>query len=101
VVLTVSELARNRRERALEAARTRAEESRRKAGEERLRIARELHDVLAHNISLINVQAGVTLHLIDEQPNASTRPTSTISRPTPPPPWRSQHCPPWPTCGMR
>jgi len=68
VVLAVSEVARSRRERALEAARTRAEESRRKAGEERLRIARELHDVLAHNISLINVQAGVALHLIDEQP---------------------------------
>jgi signal transduction histidine kinase len=41
---------------------------RRRAGEERLRIARELHDVLAHNISLINVQAGVALHLMEEQP---------------------------------
>jgi signal transduction histidine kinase len=55
----------------LEAARTRAEEDRRRAGEERLRIARELHDVLAHNISLINVQAGVALHLMDEQPGQS------------------------------
>ena len=35
---------------------------------ERLRIARELHDVLAHNISLINVQSGVALHLLDERP---------------------------------
>ena len=34
-----------------------------------MRIARELHDVLAHNISLINVQAGVALHLMDEQPD--------------------------------
>jgi len=33
-----------------------------------LRIAREVHDVVAHNVSLINVQAGVALHLIDEQP---------------------------------
>jgi signal transduction histidine kinase len=68
VLLTVAEIARSRRERALELARTRAEQSRRRASEERLRIARELHDVLAHNISLINVQAGVALHLMDEQP---------------------------------
>ncbi len=31
-------------------------------------MARELHDVLAHNISMINVQAGVALHLIDQNP---------------------------------
>jgi len=36
--------------------------------EERLRIAQELHDVLAHNISMINVQAGVGLHLMDNRP---------------------------------
>jgi signal transduction histidine kinase len=35
---------------------------------ERARIARELHDVLAHGISVINVQASVALHLIEEQP---------------------------------
>ena len=57
-----------RRDRAVDAARTREEETRRRASEERLRIARELHDVLAHNISLINVQAGVALHLMDAQP---------------------------------
>jgi len=55
-------------QRAVEAERTREEEARRRASEERLRIARELHDVLAHNISLINVQSGVALHLIDERP---------------------------------
>jgi signal transduction histidine kinase len=59
------------RQRRLAAERTWAEEARRRAGEERMRIARELHDVLAHNISLINVQAGVALHLIDEQPGQS------------------------------
>jgi signal transduction histidine kinase len=59
------------RQRRLAAERTRAEEARRRAGEERMRIARELHDVLAHNISLINVQAGVALHLMDEQPGQS------------------------------
>jgi len=35
---------------------------------ERLRIARELHDVLAHSLSAINVQAGVGLHLLDRDP---------------------------------
>jgi signal transduction histidine kinase len=44
------------------------EEERRHASEERLAIARELHDVLAHNISMINVQAGVALHLLEERP---------------------------------
>jgi signal transduction histidine kinase len=65
---TVSEVVRARRERAAEAARTRAEEERRRASERRIAIARELHDVLAHHISLINVQAGVALHLLDERP---------------------------------
>jgi signal transduction histidine kinase len=44
------------------------DETARRASEERLQIAQELHDVLAHNISLISVQAGVGLHLLDEQP---------------------------------
>jgi signal transduction histidine kinase len=35
---------------------------------ERLRIARDLHDVLGHHISLINVQAGVALYLMDDDP---------------------------------
>ncbi len=65
---TIAEALRGRRERAMQFGRTRAEEARRRASEERLRIARELHDVLAHNISLMNVQAGVALHLMDEQP---------------------------------
>jgi signal transduction histidine kinase len=64
----VAEIVRIRRERGAQAAAARAEQERRVAGEERLRIARELHDVLAHNLSLINVQAGVALHLIDERP---------------------------------
>ena len=51
-----------------ERARAREEQERRQASEERLRIARELHDVLGHHLSLINVQAGVGLHLMDNRP---------------------------------
>jgi len=57
-----------RRERLREAERIREEEARRRASEERLNIARELHDVLAHHISLMNVQAGVALHLMEKKP---------------------------------
>ncbi|MEP6697474.1 MAG: sensor histidine kinase [Pseudonocardiales bacterium] len=56
------------RERVSAAIRAREAESEHLASEDRLRVARELHDVLAHNISLINVQAGVGLHLMDSQP---------------------------------
>jgi signal transduction histidine kinase len=51
-----------------ERARAREEQELRQASEERLRIARELHDVLGHHLSLINVQAGVGLHLMDNHP---------------------------------
>jgi signal transduction histidine kinase len=67
----VAEVALAARQRRQAAEWSRAEEARGRAGEERMRIARELHDVLAHNISLINVQAGVALHLMDEQPGQS------------------------------
>jgi hypothetical protein len=45
-----------------------AQETRRQASEERLRLARELHDALGHHLSLINLQAGVALHLDRELP---------------------------------
>lgn len=53
--------------RAEEAERTREEVARRRAVEERLHIARELHDSLTHSISVIKVQAGVAAHLARKQ----------------------------------
>ena len=55
-------------ERAEEAERTREEEALRRVDEERLRIARDVHDVVAHAMVTINVQAGVGAHLLDHDP---------------------------------
>ncbi|MFJ7067086.1 sensor histidine kinase [Streptomyces sp. NPDC101115] len=57
------------RERAERAERSREEEARRRVAEERLRIARDLHDVVAHHIALVNVQAGVAAHVMDKRPD--------------------------------
>lgn len=51
--------------RAEDAERSREEEAMRRVGEERLRIARDVHDVVAHALVAINVQAGVGAHLLD------------------------------------
>lgn len=68
VLLGAAEFIRIRRERAAEALRVHEEEARARATEERLRIARELHDALGHHLSLISVQAGVALHVNEELP---------------------------------
>jgi signal transduction histidine kinase len=75
LLVAASELVRNRRafaqasrQRAIEEQRSQREAARRRATEERLGIARELHDVLGHSLSLINVQAGVALELMDRRP---------------------------------
>jgi signal transduction histidine kinase len=68
------------RDRAERAERTREHEARRRVDAERLRIARELHDVLAHGISTINVQAGVAAHLIERQPERAGEALVTITR---------------------
>jgi signal transduction histidine kinase len=55
-------------ERAELAERTREEEARARVYAERLRIAREVHDTVAHAIAVINVQSGVTAHVLDKRP---------------------------------
>ncbi|WP_189921806.1 sensor histidine kinase [Kitasatospora xanthocidica] len=55
-------------ERAERAERTREEEARRRVADERIRIARDLHDVVAHHIALANAQAGIAVHLMDNHP---------------------------------
>jgi signal transduction histidine kinase len=80
VLFAGGEALRARRERVVQARQAREREDTRRADEERLRIARELHDVLAHNISLINVQSGVALHLIDQQPEQARSALSAINQ---------------------
>ncbi|MEU8828424.1 sensor histidine kinase [Streptomyces sp. NPDC048636] len=77
-VVAASELVRVRREQWARERAERAEAARRRADEERLRIARELHDVLAHSISVINVQAGVGLALLDQDPEQARTALTTI-----------------------
>jgi signal transduction histidine kinase len=78
-LLAVAEVIRARGQRAAALEQGRQEELRRRAGEERMRIARDLHDVVAHNISVINVQANTALHLMDRQPDRARSALTTIN----------------------
>ncbi|MGW4938646.1 sensor histidine kinase [Streptomyces sp. NPDC004166] len=60
-------------ERAERAERTREEEARRRVAEERVRIARDLHDLLAHSITLIGVQTSVAVHVLAADPERLDR----------------------------
>ncbi|MFD5452302.1 sensor histidine kinase [Streptomyces sp. NPDC003470] len=60
-------------ERAERAERTREEEARRRVAEERLRVARDLHDLLAHSITLIGVQTSVAAHVLTADPGRLDR----------------------------
>ncbi|MEQ4719613.1 sensor histidine kinase [Nonomuraea sp. B19D2] len=74
-MVVIGEMTRHRRaylraveQRAEEAERTREEAALRRAGEERLWIAQELHDSLTHSISVVNVQVAVAMELFDRDP---------------------------------
>jgi signal transduction histidine kinase len=79
VVLLVGEGPRNRAEQFAAARRARAAETEVAATSERLALARDLHDTIGHSLSMIAVQAGVALHLLDEHPEQA-RPALTAIR---------------------
>ncbi|WP_125776083.1 sensor histidine kinase [Antribacter gilvus] len=56
-------------QRAEEAERTRDDVARARVDAERVRIAREVHDTVAHAIAIINIQSGVTAHVLDRRPD--------------------------------
>ena len=68
------------RERARFLERSRDEEARRRVAEERLRIARDLHDSVAHAMATINVQAGAARHVLDRRPEAAGEALAVIQR---------------------
>jgi signal transduction histidine kinase len=57
----------------------RREEAERAVAEERLRIARELHDVVAHAMSVVAVQSGVAAHVLDQRPDDARTMLATIN----------------------
>ena len=77
-VAIAAEATRIRAERAAATRASRQLDQRRQQSEERLRIARDLHDVIGHNISLINVQASMGLDLMDSQPEQARAALSAI-----------------------
>ena len=58
-------------DRARRAEESREETARRRVAEDRVRIARELHDVIAHHVAVISVQAGVAEHVVEKDPATS------------------------------
>jgi signal transduction histidine kinase len=78
-LLSAAELVRAAAQRRLAAQRISEQELLRQASEERMQIARDLHDVVAHNISVINVQANTALHLADHGPERAWQALATIN----------------------
>jgi len=67
-------------QRAVQAERTRDEEALRRVDEERLRIARELHDIVAHSLSIVAVQSGMAKHVIRKDPKEAAKAIENISK---------------------
>ncbi|MFJ9582938.1 sensor histidine kinase [Streptomyces acidicola] len=61
-------------------AQARSDQARRQAAEERLEIARELHDVFGHTMAAISVQAGVAVHVMRRRPEQAAEALNTIKR---------------------
>jgi signal transduction histidine kinase len=57
---------------------SREQEARRRVAEDRLRIAQDLHDSVAHAMATINVQAGAAAHVVDRRPEAAREALSAI-----------------------
>jgi signal transduction histidine kinase len=74
------ELAAETRERLRQAEESREREAARRVAEERLRIARELHDTVAHSMATITVQAGSALHLLGDGDDGSRAALTAIRR---------------------
>jgi signal transduction histidine kinase len=68
LAIAAGDVVRSRREAIARLAEQQEEHAQRRLGEERLRIAREVHDVVAHAMVAINVQAGVAAHRLDKDP---------------------------------
>ncbi|MFD4945982.1 sensor histidine kinase [Streptomyces sp. NPDC058409] len=77
-IIAAAEFVRVRREQWADQRAEREAAEQRRADEERLRMARELHDVLAHSISVINVQSSVGLALLDSDPEQARTALTTI-----------------------
>lgn len=65
-------------ERVREAERTREEEAARRVEEERVRIAREVHDITAHSLSAVSIQAAAAERLLDKNPEAARQALETV-----------------------
>jgi Signal transduction histidine kinase len=78
IVFGIGEAVRTRRERFAEFRRLAKQREQSEVQAERVRIARELHDVLAHSLSQIHVQAGVGLHLMERQPDKAAEALASI-----------------------
>ncbi|MFI6226947.1 sensor histidine kinase [Micromonospora echinospora] len=82
IATAVGALVTARRERAERAERDKQDAVRRHVADERLRIARDLHDTLAHHLTVVNAQAGVANYLLRANPDAAAAALTDITEHT-------------------